>query len=124
MATKEQKKKARRIIHGAAASAAASSGAFAQGAAFGADTVVMTTIHVGMVAALGELFGQSLDKQATVAFLGTFATSSVGVFTAKAILGLFPGLGNMANAAISGSYTEALGWSCFEFFDKDNRLDS
>ncbi|NJR38754.1 MAG: hypothetical protein HC781_07770 [Leptolyngbyaceae cyanobacterium CSU_1_4] len=60
MATEQQTNKAHLIIHGAAASAAAASGAMAQGAVFGADTVVLTTIHVGMVLALGELFGQSL----------------------------------------------------------------
>jgi len=37
----------------AIASAAAASGAMAQGAVFGADTVVLTTIHVGMVLVLG-----------------------------------------------------------------------
>jgi len=109
MATEQQTNKAHLIIHGAAVSAAAASGAMAQGAAFGADTVVLTTIHVGMVLALGELFGQSLDKQAAMAILGTAAGAGVGVFGAKAILGFFPGIGNVANATISGSYTEALG---------------
>jgi uncharacterized protein (DUF697 family) len=118
MAREQQTNKAHLVIHGAAASAAAASGAMAQGAAFGADTVVLTTIHVGMVLALGELFGQSLDKQAAMAILGTAA--GAGVFGAKAILGFLPGIGNIANATISGSYTEALGWWCFNYFDEGN----
>jgi len=124
MATEEQKRKANLIIHGAATSAAASSGAMAQGAVFGADTVVMTTIHIGMVAALGELFNQRLDKQAAMALVGTLAGAGVGVFAAKAILGFFPGLGNVANAAISATYTETLGWTCFNYFDEENNLQS
>ena len=104
----------------AIASAAAASGAMAQGAVFGADTVVLTTIHVGIVLVLGELFGQSLNKQAAMAILGTAAGAGVGVFGAKAILGFFPGIGNVANATISGSYTEALGWWCFNYFDEGN----
>lgn len=120
MATENQTKKAHLIIHGATASAAAASGAMAQGAAFGADTFVLTGIHVGMIAALGELFGQSIDKQAAMAILGTAAGAGVGIFGAKAILGFFPGVGNAANAAISGGYTEALGWWCFNYFDEGN----
>lgn len=118
MATQEQKDKAHAIIHGATAAAAAASGAMAQGAAFGADTVVLQGIHVGMVAALGELFGQSVTKQAAMAFLGTYAGAGVGIYGAKALLGLFPGIGNAANATISGGYTEALGWWCFKYFDE------
>ena len=53
MATEQQTNKAHLMIHGAAASAAAASGAMAQGAVFGADTVVLTTIHVGIVLVLG-----------------------------------------------------------------------
>jgi len=118
MATEEQKRKAHLIIHGASASAAAASGAMAQGAAFGADTAVLTGIHIGMVAALGELFGQSLDKQAAIALLGTAAGAGIGVYGAKALLGFLPGIGNAANAAISGGYTETLGWWCFNYFDE------
>jgi len=122
MATEEQKSKAHLIIHGASVSASAASGAMAQGAVFGADTGILTAIHYGMVAALGELFGQSVDKQAAAQLLGTAAGAGIGVFAAKAFLGLFPGVGNIANAFISGSYTEGLGWWCFHFFDEKKQF--
>lgn len=118
MATQEQKDKAHTIIHGATVAAAAASGAMAQGAIFGADTAILTGIHVGMVAALGELFGQSVTKQAAMAILGTYAGAGVGIYGVKALLGWFPGIGNAANATISGGYTEALGWWCFKYFDE------
>jgi uncharacterized protein (DUF697 family) len=117
MATKSQKDKADMVIHAAAAAAGAASAALAQGAIFGADTPVLTAIHVGMVHSLGEIFGQDVDKQAAIALLGVAAGAGIGLAAARGVLGLVPWLGNAANAAISASYTEALGWWCFSYFD-------
>lgn len=118
MATQEQKDKAHQIILTATVAASTASGAMAQGAAFGADTPVLTGIHVGMIASLGELFDQSVDKLAAVTILRLAAGAGIGVYGAKALLGWIPGLGNLANASISAAYTEKLGWWCFDYFDE------
>ena len=117
MATEEQLKKAHLIIHGAAASATAASAAMAQGSIIALDTPVLMSIHAGMAVSLGELFDQNVSNQTAMAILGAAAGVGVGVYGVKAILGLLPGIGTIANATISGFYTEALGWWCFSYFD-------
>lgn len=119
MATEFQKEKAGMVIHAATVAASAASAALAQGAVFGADTAVLTGIHIGMIHNLGELFGENLGRQAAMTILGPFAGAGIGVAGVKGLLGLFPGLGNAANAAISAAYTEALGWWCFKYFDDE-----
>lgn len=118
---KERKQRANKIIHGAAASSASTSAALAQGATLGADTPIITAIAVGMVIALGELFGKSLEKSTAIAILGQTAGASIGVAGAKAVLGWFPGIGNIANATISFTYLEALGWSIYKYFEKQEK---
>lgn len=118
MATKEQRIKAHKIIHIAVVAASTASGAMAQGAIFGADTGVLIGIYLGMIASLGELFGQSVSEQAAMSLLKTSAGAGIAAFGVKAILGFLPGLGNMANASISAAYTEKLGWKCFDYFDE------
>ncbi|MFN9548359.1 MAG: hypothetical protein ACK6AD_15055 [Cyanobacteriota bacterium] len=117
MATKSQEDKAKIVIHTATVAAATASAALAQGALFGADTPVLTAIHIGMVHSLGEIFGQDINKQAAIALLGVAAGAGIGLAGARAVLGLIPWLGNAANAAISAGYTETLGWWCFGYFD-------
>lgn len=113
-----KKEKAHAIIHGAAASAAATAGALAQGAIFGADTPILTGIHIGMVVALADLFGKEMERAAAVALLGTYAGAGLGVAGAKALLGLIPGLGNAANASVTFAHTEALGWFAYKYFEE------
>ena len=118
MASSQQRKRAKQIIAASATAAAGVSGTLAQGASFGADAGPLTAIHVGMIHSLGELFGQKLSKQAATAILGTAVGAGVGISLVKAALGLFPGLGNIANASISSAYTVALGYWCFNYFDE------
>lgn len=109
------------IIHTSSGSAAAASGAMAQGAVLGLDTPVIISIHIGMIIALGEIFGRKLDKNTAIALLGAAAGVGIGVFGVKAILGFVPIGGNIVNAAVSFGYTEFLGWTFVKYFkgDKD-----
>ncbi|GGA43996.1 caspase family protein [Okeania sp. KiyG1] len=112
------------IIHTASVSAAAASGALAQGAAFGLDTPVLITIHIGMVIQLGEVFGRKLNKNTAAALLGSSVGVGIGAFGVKAILGFIPFAGNLVNATVSFGYTELLGWTFVKLFknDEDSRL--
>ncbi len=71
-----------------------------------------------MIIALGENFGAHVNKQIAMSMLGQWVGAGVGIYGAKAVLGIFPVLGNLANAAISGGYTEGLGWWSVRYFDK------
>ncbi|KWT90912.1 hypothetical protein [Candidatus Magnetominusculus xianensis] len=114
----EREKRAKMIIHGASVASAATAGALAQGATLGLDTPFLTVITVGMVIALGELFDQKTNKSTALAILGQAAGAGVGVAGAKALLGWFPGIGNLANAIITTIYTEGLGWWVYKYFTK------
>ncbi|MEZ2226545.1 MAG: hypothetical protein ACBR50_09785 [Microcoleus sp.] len=109
-------KEARSIIHKAAISAAAASGAMAQGGILSLDTPVLISIHVGMVIAIGALFGKKVNHANAMGILGAAAGVGIGVAGVKAVVGVFPIVGNVANATVSFSYTEALGWFCFQYF--------
>lgn len=110
------KQHAHQIIHTAAAAAAAAAGALAQGAVIGADTVILTPIHVGMIIALGDLFNIPVDKAMALSLLGTAIGAGLGVGVAKGIFGIFPGAGNVVNASITFAHTEALGWFVYNYF--------
>lgn len=113
---KSLKTRAHQIIHGAATACAATAGAMAQGATVGADAPFLTGIQTAMVVALAALFDRDLDEADALAYLGTQAGVSIGVGGAKAILGIFPGIGNFANAAVTFIHTETLGWTAFDYF--------
>lgn len=111
-----RKEDANAIIHTAAALCAGTAGALAQGATVGADAPALTAIQTGMVKELANLFDCDLDTADVLAYLGTQAGVTIGVSGAKALLGWFPGIGNLANAAITFSHTEALGWAAYKYF--------
>ncbi|WP_237396954.1 hypothetical protein [Okeania sp. KiyG1] len=110
------------IIHTASGSAAAASGALAQGAAFGLDTPVLITIHIGMIIQLGEVFGRKLNKSTAAALLGSSVGVGIGAFGVKAILGFIPFAGNLVNATVSFGYTELLGWTFVKLFKNDEDI--
>jgi uncharacterized protein (DUF697 family) len=105
------------IIHGSAVASAIAAGAFAQGAWFGADTFLLTPITVWMIISIGLLFGKKYEESALWSVFGVALGAAAGVGLAKALLGLFPGLGNIANAGITFSLTEAIGWGSYKVFE-------
>lgn len=108
------------MIHGAAVAASAASGGLAQGALLGLDTPILTAIYIGLVQKLGKIFNQEITDEDGMAVLAAFGGFGLGVFGVKAVLGFLPGIGNLANAAISAATTEAIGWYCFNYFDEKN----
>ena len=106
------------IIHTAAALCAAAAGALAQGATVGADTPALIAIQTRMVKELAGLFNHEIVMDDVLNYLIIKPGEYVGVQGAKALLGIFPGIGNLANAAITFSHTEALGWAAYKYFEK------
>ena len=110
---------AKDIIHTAATKCAGTAGALAQGAVVGADAPFLTAIQTAMVNDLAKLFGHELDVADLLAYLGTQAGVTIGVVGAKAMLGWFPGIGNLANAVVTFMHTEALGWAAYKYFEEN-----
>ncbi len=129
MATEQQKEKAKKIINTSVLMASTVSGAMAQAAIFLVDNVPLVDIYMSMIISLGKIFNQFLNKQTaheilqegiqSICLPGTEINAIKGITPVKAIFGIIPAVGNLINATISGSYTEQLGWWCFNYFDKE-----
>ncbi len=117
-------KKAHIIIHTSAVASAGFALALAQGALFGADTPFLTVITIGMIVALGALFNKSIKRTTALAFLGTWFGSIAGVQLAKAVLGFLPLLGNVANAGITLTLTETIGWTVYLILNEGENLEN
>lgn len=118
MCNMSKKEEASAIIHTAAALCAATAGALAQGATVGADTPALIAIQTQMVKELAGLFDHEIVLDDVLNYLIVKPGEYVGVQGAKALLGWFPGIGNIANATITFGHTEALGWAAYKYFDK------
>lgn len=119
LSVEERKERASKIIHGAASASAAMSGVAGAVPIIGAlDSVPLTAITVGMIAAIATLFDKVIQKEEATRILQELAGSTLGIGSAKVILGLVPGLGTFANSAISHAYIETIGWRVFVYFEK------
>jgi uncharacterized protein (DUF697 family) len=105
--TREERRECELIIHGASLAAGAVGGGLAQ--LPGADAVIIMPIQVGMIVALGRVFGikvsQSAARSAAYATLGTIVGRGASTILARRI----PGIGNLVNAGIAGGVTQLLG---------------
>ncbi len=120
--SEERRKQAGIIIHAAAAASAGAAAMLSKksilGALLKADTPVMTAIAVGMVIALGRLFGQDIGSTAAIALLSKYLGSGLRISGAKSLVGWIPVLGNAASATLTFGFMEALGWKIYDHFDK------
>ena len=114
---KELKNKCYLIIHGASAACAGTSAASAQIPL--ADTVVITPIQIGMIAALGKVFDREITKTAARAIISGAGASLIGRGVSQVLVGWIPGFGNALNAATSAGLTEAIGWLAVDQFAKE-----
>lgn len=108
-----RKEAARRIIRGATLASAPISSVLIS---VSADTTLMTALNVSMIQALATLFEIKLEARDALRILYELSGSRLGQVTAKTLLGLVPGVGNLANSIIASGYTEALGWSAYRYF--------
>lgn len=108
------KEKAFGIIQAAACSAGGLSAGMAQ-IPF-ADMPALCAIEITMVIALGALFGKQLDESTAKGILAAYVGTNVGTSIFKAIVGIFPVIGNAVNAGIAVTVVETLGWAIYADF--------
>lgn len=75
-----------------------------------------------MIIAVAKMNGADWDSGAALAFLGVFIGGYVGVRGAAFLVKWIPGVGNAANAFVTLSTTEALGWATYLFI-KNGKTD-
>lgn len=75
-----------------------------------ADTIPITAAQIGMVVALGKVFDMKLSDGAAEGVATALAAKAMGKAVSKLALKAIPVIGNIANATISITFTETLGW--------------
>ena len=104
------------IIHTASVASAAVGGGLAQVPT--SDNLVITPIQLTMAVSLGKVFGITLDQSAAKAAVASAAAATVGRTASQVLIGWFPGVGNVINAATAATLTETIGWIMAKEFEQ------
>jgi uncharacterized protein (DUF697 family) len=72
-----------------------------------------------MIKELAGLFNVKPTAAEIAKVLGLFVGAQFGTTAAKTLLSFLPGIGGLANGAITAAHTEAFGWIAYKYF-KDN----
>lgn len=118
--TEVEKSKCNKIIHGATLAVTAISGGFAQ--IPGSDAAAIAPIQIGMIVSLANVFNINLTKSSAGAILANKIAEYISRAAVKTTLRFIPGAGNIANAVITASITEKMGWSIARDFKKQKML--
>jgi len=109
------------IITGVATAEAAS--AYVMGATFLGDDIAVTALTAAMIMGLGKVHNKSLTMEKALKWLipnmGLFATSRALAMTVKWI----PLVGSTANASITFTTAQLIGWTVFLIFKDDKNLE-
>lgn len=111
-----KKKMTGMMIHGFAVAHAVTAALLAQ--TLVGDEAVLTALTIAMIVAVAKLNGADWDTGMALAFLGIFLGGYVGVRGATFLIKWVPGIGNAANAAVTLTTTEVLGWATYLFIKK------
>ena len=106
--TQQQEVQCHAIIHTASAAAAAVGAGLAQIPV--SDSLLIVPIQISMTIGLGRVFGIELTDSAAQATIASATGTTVGRAVSQVVLGWFPILGNLLNAATAAAVTEGLGW--------------
>lgn len=112
----EKKRMSGMMIHGFAVAHALTAALLAQ--TLVGDEAALTALTVAMIIAVAKLNGADWDSGAALAFLGVFIGGYLGVRGATFLVKWIPGVGNAANAAVTFTTTEVLGWATYLFIKK------
>lgn len=115
-----KKKMTGMMIHGFAVAHALTAALLAQ--TLVGDEAALTALTVAMIIAVAKMNGADWDTGMALAFLGIFIGGYVGVRGATFLIKWIPGIGNAANAAVTLTTTEVLGWATYLFIKK-GKLD-
>ena len=111
-----KKKMTGMMIHGFAVAHALTAALLAQ--TLVGDEAVLTALTVAMIIAVAKMNGADWDTGMALAFLGIFIGGYIGVRGATFLIKWIPGIGNAANAAVTLTTTEVLGWATYLFIKK------
>jgi uncharacterized protein (DUF697 family) len=114
--TYTQKRKSRRIIHGAALAGAFVGAGLAQLPA--SDNLILVPIEILMVIGLGHAFGLRLRHSYRTALLVGTAATMIGRGVSEFLIGWIPVLGNVVDALTALAVIEVLGWIVAKEFDR------
>lgn len=106
---KELKNKCHAVIHSAAVAATAGGASPIPIS----DSVIISSVQIGMIVGLGKAFGVSISDSVAKSVVSVSVTQTAGKALFTNLLKLVPGanlLGCFIGGAIAGSMTEALGW--------------
>lgn len=115
-----KKKMTGMLIHGFAIAHAATAALLAQ--TIVGDEAALTALTVAMIVAVAKMNGADWDSGSALAFLGVFIGGYVGSRGAATLIKWIPGIGNAANAAVTFTTTEVLGWATY-LFVKEGKTD-
>lgn len=104
-----RKSDAQAAVHLFSAGSAGIAASLAQ--APGVDEVALAGNDVLMAIAICKIYDLSLTKSAAKVILAPIAGNALGVKIFSKAITWFPGLGNVVNATVAGSVTEAIGHS-------------
>ena len=111
-----KKKMTGMMIHGFAVAHAVTAALLAQ--TLVGDEAALTALTVALIIAVAKMNGADWDTGMALAFLGIFIGGYVGVRGATFLIKWIPGIGNAANAAVTLTTTEVLGWATYLFIKK------
>jgi len=92
----------------------------AAGIAGPAAGVILTPMTVAMVIAIGFQCKAKLNMRTAIAIMADFVGFILGTSIAMFIIGLAPGIGNLANAIATGFVTQLLGWLTYIILKDDH----
>lgn len=91
----------------------------AAGAAGPAAGAILTPLTVAMIVSIGLQCKAEFNSQTAIAVMADFVGFILGIGIAQFIVGLVPGIGNLANAIATGVVTELLGWATYLALKED-----
>ena len=109
------------IIHGFAAAAAATSALTATVPFLGplmGDTIGLTAITIAMTMSLASLFDRKFEEGALWSFAAVILGMIFGTTLLRGFISLVPGAGSLANATITFTLHEGIGWALFLIFER------
>ncbi len=116
--TSEQRSKCHTIIHTASVSCGGVGAGLAQVPL--SDTTIITPIQIGMIIAIGNVFGKTIPESLAKGFLAKFLGQMLGKGVANVLVGWIPGIGNAINASVAAGLTETIGWAAAKMFDEES----
>ncbi len=120
--SEDTKKQCMTIIHGASVACGGIGTGLAQVPL--ADNVAITPIQVGMIIALGKVFGLSITKSAARGIISGAGAALIGRGVSQVLWGWIPFVGNAINTATAAGLTEAIGWMAVDQFARESANES